>query len=109
MGTIDGKTDNTRSEEEGCDRYTYSRRSRDARFQSAEFGNKQERIDRAYGTESNFLRPSTATTGGILSQLIDEFRDQVAVKKSEIEYLEAKIHQFQEILEESEQQKQNNN
>ena len=38
--------------------------------------------------------------GGILGQLIEEFRSQVAVKKQEIERLESRIEQFEAIRKE---------
>jgi len=36
-------------------------------------------------------------TGGMLRQLINEYRDQVAIKKEEIERLESRVHELEEL------------
>lgn len=103
MGRINGKTDNTRSEEERLYSDSHSRGCRDAGLQGADSRDKPERINRTYGAESNFFRSGGTAAGGILSQLIDEYRDQVAAKKLELDRLEARINQFEALLEELQQ------
>lgn len=103
MGTIDGKKSIARSEEEGCDSHAYSRRGGHAGLQSQTTRNKPQRTDRADSEESNFFGTGRAATGGILSQLISEYRDQVAIKKQEIDRLEGRIDEFEALLDELQQ------
>jgi hypothetical protein len=65
-------------------------------------GREQVRINRDDGSKresTNFRRRETLT-GKLLRQLIGEYRDQVAAKKSEIERLESKIQDLETIEEE---------
>lgn len=103
MGTIDGKKSIARSEEEGCDSYPDTRGGTNVGLQSTIAGDKSERADRADGAESNFFSARRSATGGILSQLIEEYRDLLAVKKQEIDRLEARIFEFEGLQNELEQ------
>jgi hypothetical protein len=107
MGTIDGKKGITRSEEKGCDSYPDTGGGTNVGLQSAIAGDKSERIDRADGAESNFFSARRSATGGILSQLIEEYRDQVAVKRQEIDRLEARISEFEGLQNELQQRIEN--
>ncbi len=109
MGRINGKKNNTWSKKERRYCHSYSRGCRNVGFKSAELGYKPERIDRADSSESDFFKPGTSITGGILSQLIQEYGDQVATKKHEIEWLELRINQFKRILEELDQRTESEN
>ena len=104
MGRINGEKNNTWSKKERRYRYSYSRGCRNVGLKSADPGYKPKRTDRANSSESDFFKTGTSITGGILSQLIVEYQDQVATKKGEIEWLEARINQFKRILEELDQQ-----
>ena len=103
MGRINGEKNNTWSKKERRYCNSDSRGCRNVGLKSAELGCKPKRTDRANSSESDFFKPGTSITGGILSQLILEYQDQVASKKGEIEWLEARINQFKRILEELDQ------
>ena len=125
MGNTDGSQDQKRSSrtnKKGFYAYTYSRRSRNVRCQSKSFRNQPERAYRISCTQSSIFSPRTANDGGIIRQLIKDYRDQVAsarnqviAKKAEIKNLEEeagklefRIQEF-EILEKQLQQKPKKN
>lgn len=103
MGNVNGKANNTRSEEERCYSYPYSRGSADVRFQGASFRNQPERINRALSTESRFSNSRTAASGGILLQLIEEAQNQITVRESEVSQLRNHIQKLQILLGQLEQ------
>lgn len=54
------------------------------RSQSPVSGHQQERVDRANSKESSIIIPGISITGGMLRQLISDYRDQMAAKINEI-------------------------
>nr|WP_263986529.1 hypothetical protein [Dendronalium phyllosphericum] len=90
MGTIDEKTA-TRSEKKGSNFDAYSGGSRNARRESESSGNKQKRDDRTHSERASVLAPGASVTGGMLRQLIADYRDQLAAKKEELRKLEEEI------------------
>lgn len=109
MGNIDGSKKNqdggSRSEEKGRYRNIDSGGSRDVGHQGAEVGYQSQRADRTDGEEPGFVGARETVAGGMVSQLIDEFRDQVAARKndierfeSEVQHLESKIKQLETFL-----------
>lgn len=103
MGRINGEKDYTWSKKERRYYDPYSRGCRNVGLKSASIGYKPKRTDRANSSESDFYKSGTSITGGILSQLIAEYQDQVATKKREIEWIETRIDQFKGILEQLDQ------
>lgn len=55
-----------------------------ARSQSEIARHQQERIDRAYSARSSIVIPGISIAGGMLRQLISDYRDQMATKINEI-------------------------
>jgi hypothetical protein len=105
MGNIDGKKDedsSPRTEEEGFYSHTHAGRGGDAGRQSEISWHQQERIDRANCSQSTLLSTREAVTGKMLRQLIGEYREQVAIKKNEIQHLEARIQEFEALEKELE-------
>lgn len=94
----------------------------DARGESESYRYQQERINRANSTQSNFIFSGSAITGGMLRQLIKDYRDQLAAKKHQFEFLqeliqnteseaqrlEERIQEFEILQEELEKQVQEN-
>lgn len=105
MGTINEKVD-SRTTQEKRELYNDSRRNRKVRSESRSNGSQQERTDRTDSPRSNFIGDGSAVTGGILRQLIEESKSQVAAKKTEILQLESKIQDFNALLEKLEANKE---
>ncbi len=107
MGKIDGtKSQDCRSwhEKEGCDSNSHSRRRRNAGYQSESLGNQPKRINRTNCKGASYLRLGSEANGGVVDNLIDDYRNQVAVKRAnirtlelEIEQIESRIKQFEAI------------
>lgn len=96
----------TRSEERESELKHHSRRSGNAGCESGSDGSQQKRTDRADSSRSNFIGDGSTVTGGILRQLIEESKSQVAAKKTEILQLESKIQDFNALLEKLEANKE---
>lgn len=105
-GNIDGENQDRYiwSEEEGCNGYSYPRRDKEVRFEGKGSGNQSQRVNRAYGSQSCFFNSRTANAGGILTQLIEETRQQLADNKVEgiklrdrLQKLELLFDQLEEI------------
>ncbi len=108
----------TRTKEEGFDANTYPGGSGNVGSESESYGNKQERDDRANSSVSNILCTGKTDIGGMFRHLISVYREQVAIKDSEIERinneaqrvkseksnLEAKIQEFELFIKELEQE-----
>jgi len=111
MGNINGakEDENCRSRYEEKRLYCVANTggSRNARHKGGNARNQSQRIDRANSQGASFNELGSTDDGGIVGQLIDEYRNQVAIKRAEIEsiqievqQLESRIHQF-EIIEEA--------
>ncbi|MHC5717165.1 MAG: hypothetical protein ACYTX0_34880 [Nostoc sp.] len=67
-------------------------------------GNESLRVNRDYGSSRTvFTSRRKRTPGKIVRRLINEYRDQVATKKHEIQQLESNIQEFESLLQELEQ------
>nr|WP_230968094.1 hypothetical protein [Nostoc sp. WHI] len=84
MGTTNEKAA-TRSEEKGSNANTDTRRRGNAERESQGNGYQQERDDRTYSERTSILSLGISITGGMLRQLISDYRDQLAAKKEEIQ------------------------
>ena len=100
------KSENRRSwdEKERCYSNPHTRRRRDARHQGQPVGNQPQRVDRTHCQGASYLGRGSETNGGVVDNLIEEYRSQVAIKKAtiktlelEIEQIESRIHQFEAI------------
>ncbi|MEH2050080.1 MAG: hypothetical protein V7K70_10205 [Nostoc sp.] len=100
------KSENRRSwnEKERCNRNPYTGRRRDARHQGKLVGNQPQRVDRTHCQGTSYLGLGSEANGGVVDNLIDEYRNQVAIKKAsirtlelEIEQIESRIQQFEAI------------
>ncbi len=66
--------------------------------QESEFNEYQpERADRADSTGSIIYRYGNTNTGGVISQLIGEYREQLALKQQEIEQIQTKLEELEEL------------
>ncbi|MEH2119012.1 hypothetical protein [Nostoc sp.] len=109
MGNIDGSESNASAvwtEQERLYRYANLRERRNTGQQGESFGNQSQRTHRAYRTDSLNVSVGKTAAGGTVSQLIHDYRDQVASKQSliqqtqeEIDYLQSRICQFEELVE----------
>jgi chromosome segregation ATPase len=79
--------DNTRGEEEKCNVLSLPGGDEVIRGESTSAGNQQKRIYRANSTSREF-DAQTSITGGILSQLINDYYDQLAEKTNQIHRIE---------------------
>lgn len=115
MGNIDGtenQSGSTRHEEKRLHGFIDPRRSGNARYNGSVDEHQPERIDRKDRSQTNFNnKPGSSPDGGVVAQLIDEYRDQVELKKStiksleiEIEGLDSRIQQLQLIQQQIESQ-----
>lgn len=86
MDTKNAK-DNTRGEEEKCNVLSLPGGNEATGREGASPRGKQERIHRTYSTSREF-DTQTSITGGILSQLINDYYDQLAEKTNQIHRLE---------------------
>lgn len=108
MGNLDGSENNTRSiwtEQERFYDYANARGGRDTGQQSESTRNQSQRVNRAHSTNSLTVSVGKTLTGGTVGQLIGDYRDQVASKQSliqqtqdEIDYLQSRIEQFEELV-----------
>lgn len=107
MGNIDGSENNTRSvwtEQERFYDHANAGRSGNLRQQGESAGHQSQRINRTNSTNSGDVSIRETPLGGTVSQLIDDFRDQVASKQAliqqtqeEIHYLQSRIDQFEDL------------
>ncbi|BAZ66284.1 hypothetical protein NIES4106_10340 [Fischerella sp. NIES-4106] len=118
MGIKTDEKTTARSKEEGCDGDANSRRGGDAGHKGESSEDQQKRVDRANSTKPSIFDTGTSITGGMLRQLISDYRDQVAAKKNEAhrlkdeiqrindetEKLEARIKEFEALEQELEKQ-----
>jgi hypothetical protein len=113
MGNVDGtKNQSCRTwhEEKGLYGIPDPRRGGNARQHGRVDGDKSERANRESRQEASFNdKRGSQFDGGIVSQLISEYRDQVAVKKTtirnlelEIQDLESRVHQLETVQEQLE-------
>lgn len=79
--------------------------------ESQAIGNQQERDYRASSSQSSVFSTGTTITGGMLDHLIDEYCDQVAAKKAEVQRinnevkrLESRIEEFKSLRQELDKQ-----
>ena len=103
---INGEKIFTRTKEEECNAYSDTGWSNSFGRESKIDGLQQERDDREDRSGSDFYRFGQAITGGMLRQLIEEYKDQLAAKKdtinrlaSEAERLKTRIKEFESLEE----------
>ena len=96
-------------EETSCKTERDTRCNTDARRESGDIGNQQKRIGGTNGTGQDFVGNGSPITGGILRQLIDEYKNQLAHENEQKKQIEAKIgridsriKEFSSLLEELE-------
>lgn len=91
------KSENCHSwhEKERRDSNAYSRRRGNARCQGEPARNQPQRVDRTYRQGSSYLRIGSEADGGVIENLIGEYRDQVAIKRAAIRTLELEIEQLE--------------
>lgn len=102
MGNIDGEKDqdsSSRTEEKRLYAYTHSGGSRDARCESEIPRNQSERTYRANSTQSSIFSPGTSDDGGILRQLIKDYRDQMAARRDQVAAKKAEIKRLEDETE----------
>ncbi|MGI8502056.1 MAG: hypothetical protein ACR2LR_13095 [Hassallia sp.] len=92
----------TRTEEKGLNVDVDTRWCRDAGNQSENIGNQQERTYRAYSSKSSISSSGASDDGGMVCQLIDDYRDQVAARKAEIKRLEDEVKKLEFRIDEFE-------
>lgn len=99
----------TRSEQTANKADCDSRRDSDAGRKSRSIRNQQKRVSGADGTQQCFIGDGSSVTGGILCQLIEECKSQLAsdneLKKqveAKIAQMESRIQEFTSLLEELE-------
>ncbi|MEA5622510.1 hypothetical protein VB740_05995 [Nostoc sp. UHCC 0251] len=111
-----------RGEEKERHVYTDARRYADAGRESESDWHQQERINRANSSEPSLFGSRPTITGGMLGQLIKDYRDQLASKKHQVQFLqnliqnaeseanrlEERIQEFETLQEELEKQLQQN-
>lgn len=96
----------TRSTQEKCNAHSDPGRSRSVGRESEINGMQQKRNDRKNCSRPDFFGFGQTITGGMLRQLIEEYKDQLATKKdainrlsSEIERLKVRIEEFESLEE----------
>jgi len=89
-------------EKEGCDGDAYAGRRRVAGYQSQSAGSQPQRVNRTHCQRASYLRLGSETDGGVVKDLIDEYRDQVAIKKATIKSLELEIDQIESRIQQFE-------
>ena len=102
MGNINGEKDqdsSSRTEEERLYAYAHSGRSGDAGRESEIPRNQSERTYRANSTQSSIFSPGTSDDGGILCQLIKDYRDQVAARRNQVTAKKAEIKHLEDETE----------
>lgn len=109
MGNIDGSENNARSvwaEQERLHSFANARRGGNTGQQGESTRNQSQRTDRAHSADSFNVPIGKTYPGGTVSQLIADYRSQVASKQSliqqtqeEIDYLQSRIQQFEELAE----------
>jgi uncharacterized coiled-coil protein SlyX len=113
MGNIDGSENNTRSvwtEQERLHSFANTRGGGNTGQQGQSTRYQSERTNRAHSADSLDVPIGKTNLGGTVSQLIRDYRGQVASKQSlieqtqdEIDYLQSRIQQFEELAENLEQ------
>lgn len=109
MGNINGSENNARSvwaEQERLHSFANARRGGNTGQQGESTRNQSQRTDRTNSTDSLNVSIGKTHLGGTVSQLIRDYRSQVASKQSliqqtqdEIDYLQSRINQFEELVE----------
>ncbi|MEH1781741.1 MAG: hypothetical protein V7L26_22045 [Nostoc sp.] len=109
MGNINGSENNTRivwTKQERFHGLANARRGTDTGQQSEITRNQSQRVNRADSADSPNVPTGKTYLGGTVSQLIRDYRSQVASKQSlieqtqeEIDYLQSRIQQFEELAE----------
>ncbi|AKG21283.1 hypothetical protein [Calothrix sp. 336/3] len=89
----------TRTEEERPNSINHSRRFRPTGCQGESYGDKQERVSRENCTGQSIFSIGTAVSGGMLRQLIKDYRGQVARKKNELQRLNEETRRITNDLE----------
>lgn len=89
----------TRSTEERFNFNADTRRCGDARREGQGNGYQQERDDRTDSQRTSIFSLGKSITGGMLRQLIADYRDQLAAKKEEIRKHYEEINQLNEEAE----------
>ncbi|WP_445630425.1 hypothetical protein [Nostoc sp. DSM 114167] len=111
-----------RGEEKERHVHTDTRGHADAGRESESYWYQQERVNRADSSQSSLFSPGSTITGGMLGQLIKDYKDQLASKKHQIQFLqnliqnaegealrlEERIQEFEALQEELEKQLQQN-
>ena len=95
---INGKKSQDRRswyEKEGRGSNAYAGRRRNVGYQSKSARNQPQRIDRTYCQGASYFGLGSETNGGVIDSLIEEYRDQVAIKKASIRTLELEIEQLE--------------
>ncbi len=102
MGNVDGEKDQDRSsrtEKKRLYAYTHSGGSRDARYEGEISRNQSERTYRANSTQSSIFSSGASDDGGILRQLIRDYRDQVATRRDQVAVKKAEIKRLEDEAE----------
>ena len=89
-------------EKERCDSNTYAGRRRTAGYQSKSIGSQSQRAYRTHSQGASYLRFGSETDGGVVNDLINEYRDQVAIKQASIKTLELEISQIESRIQQFE-------
>lgn len=117
MGITNAET-NPRGTEEKRDVYADTGRDEDVGGESQTSRHQQKRVNRANRSKQSLFRSTETITGGMLTQLIEDYRAQLASKKNEIQFLqtliqnsenealrlEARIQEFESLQEELEEE-----
>jgi hypothetical protein len=107
MGNINGKKIHTRTTQAEYNADANSAGSGTTGNKGKDPGNQQERVCRENSQESSFGKSGRTVTGGMLCQLIEEWEQQLAIKKLEIDQLESRINEFRALQEELDQRIEN--
>ena len=91
-----------RAEEKKCNVHPDTRWGGSSRRESEINGVQQKRNDREDCSRSDIFRFGQRIAGGMLRQLIEEYKDQVATKKDAIERLASEIERLTTRIEEFE-------
>jgi hypothetical protein len=80
-----------RAEEKRFDINALTGRGREVGGEGQSIGCKQERTSGAAGQRSSIVSDGTRNPGGMIDHLIDEYSDQVAIKKEEDQRIQDEI------------------
>ncbi|BAY21697.1 hypothetical protein NIES2100_14540 [Calothrix sp. NIES-2100] len=93
----------SRHEEKRRNSNTHSGRGGTIGFKSEYSGHQSERADRTNSTGTSHFNFRSGTDGGVVDQLIDEYREQVELKKCAIKNLQVEIKQLEDRIQDFEQ------